>query len=754
MVFAKVARPLVLSIGAVVSMWTATTVVTAPAWGQEQPAVSAPLTVNDLSQQVWAGAHGGKGEQALSLIGAVPSDTANAVLAKLREANTSFESNIKKREAARAAKLASVTTDLDKALAEPAGYPSYSKALKSAVEMYMLSAAADKPAVLKDARVAKLIEDAAALAKKAESDGDWLAASEVFFRLHALLEEEGTYKDDSDRLNDRLAMIRLYVPERFYELRKAHADGQAAEDKIPPYNALGEDYRQKLAGIDEPMVLRALNTAADKQVDRVPMTSILTGGIGAIRTMLTTPDLERVFPGISDTDARTKLLKFLDEHEQSINTPKADPGRLAMISLVENLLDKNRETVKLPDEALLHEFGNGAMSKLDEFSAIIWPDEKARFDRMTQGEFKGVGIQIQLDKESQAIKVVTPLEGTPAQRAGVHAGDIITKIDGKSAIGLSLNQAVDLITGPDGTQVGLTMQREGKDIDFTLQRAVIPLVTVKGWKRLGAKEDQWDWYIDPENKIGYVRLLQFTEKTSHDLDVAIRQMQQTGLNGLVLDLRFNPGGLLTQAVAVANTFIDKGLIVSTKGTMPSDRQSARPENVLLQNVPLAVLINEGSASASEIVSGAIRHYADANQLKAVIIGARSFGKGSVQNVWPLNNEQTALLKLTTQYYHLPDGRVLHRRPGAHDWGVNAHLVVDMLPEQIVDALRLRQEADVVAIDETGKVVEGVPTPPDPQKLITDGLDLQLQAALVLLQSQTVAHGQEHVLLDKKVGGGS
>jgi carboxyl-terminal processing protease len=375
---------------------------------------------------------------------------------------------------------------------------------------------------------------------------------------------------------------------------------------------------------------------------------------------------------------------------------------------------------------------------------------------MTEGNFRGVGVQIQMDDETQMIKVVTPLEGTPAQRAGVLANDMIKKIDGKSAIGISLNQAVDLITGPVDSPVTITMERkteqtdpDGKsiaqDIDFKLTRAVIPLASVKGWRRVGAKEDDWDWMIDPTNHIGYIRLLQFTDNTTHDLRAAVRDMQSRGqLNGLILDLRFNPGGLLTEAVGVANVFIDKGTIVSTEGAVQGETKTATPGESLMKDTAVVCLINEGSASASEIVSGAIRHYADKGEIKAVVMGQRSYGKGSVQNVWPLTNDpmKGAKMKLTTQYYKLPDGHILHRKPGSTVWGVEPHLKIDELPETESEALKLRTDADVLPIDAKGHVITDAKKPhPDPQKLLDDGLDLQLQAALAVLQAQAVAKTQ-------------
>jgi carboxyl-terminal processing protease len=286
-----------------------------------------------------------------------------------------------------------------------------------------------------------------------------------------------------------------------------------------------------------------------------------------------------------------------------------------------------------------------------------------------------------------------------------------------------------------------------EDIEFPLKRAVIPLATVKGWKRNGPGENDWDWYIDRQDRIGYVRLLQFTDETTKELHKAIWAMKENGLNGMILDLRFNPGGLLTQAVSVANTFVEDGVIVSTKGTVPGEVHNAERGNTLLRSIPVVVLINEGSASASEIVSGAIRHYADKGVIDAMLIGERSFGKGSVQNVWPLS--ANTFMKLTTQYYYLPDGRTIHRKPGESIWGVDPHLTVQMLPEQVSEAIKIRQDADVLAPEgQAGQAAAGgAEAAPDPQKLLTDSIDLQLQTALVLLQARAAAHA-EHSRLNQ------
>ena len=374
---------------------------------------------------------------------------------------------------------------------------------------------------------------------------------------------------------------------------------------------------------------------------------------------------------------------------------------------------------------------------LSSLSAIIWPDELRQFERQTQGNFVGVGIQIQLD-EQRNIRIVSPIEGTPAFRAGIKPNDLIKFVDGVSTSGLSLSQAVDIITGPAKTEVVLGVERlvandAGDEItavvDVPIVRDRISVPTVQGWRRLDA-EGTWDHMVDRDRGIGYVRLTQFTDSTTRDFDRAVREMRRQGLNGLILDLRFNPGGLLTQAVSISDRFVRRGLpIVSTENgfgrTQKVENSRSRPT---VNDIPVVVLINEGAASASEIVSGAIQDHAENGAVQAVLLGRRSFGKGSVQRVSMLPGGQAAL-KLTSEYYVLPKGRHIHRKPGEVQWGVDPNFEVEMLPSQVADALVLRRDADAL-IDENN------PDPANPDELLTSGVDLQLNAALVLLQART------------------
>ena len=223
-------------------------------------------------------------------------------------------------------------------------------------------------------------------------------------------------------------------------------------------------------------------------------------------------------------------------------------------------------------------------------------------------------------------------------------------------------------------------------------------------------------------------------------------MQGAGANALILDLRFNPGGLLREAVSIANRFVREGVIVSQHNAqgVQVDADRARPGMDTLRSMPVAVLINDGSASASEIVAGCLQDYAKTGAINAVVVGVRTYGKGSVQNIYDLGRGE-AILKLTERYYRLPGGRLIHRRDGQNVWGVEPDITVRMLPNQIGEALELRQTADIVEIDERG-VALNEDKRPDPTRLLTEGIDTQLEVALLLLRTQTLGKSKGHAML--------
>lgn len=725
------------------------------------------LTARDWSRKVWGAGRSGSNSDFYRLLEQAPSVEGDPRSAVVRDSASLLKTNLDKREADRAKRMAEVSAELDKDIADFAtgGDIALSKALAHAVELQML--ATDKPAVLQDPRIGAdmanfpdgLIARADKAAKAAEARGDWLTCSELFYRLDVLLDEQATYKPDVERQNHRLSMLRLYIPQRLWELRNERQKA-AKLDPLPPYNPIGDDFREKVAPISRAMVARAVASARN-HVEQKPIAKVVLNGLESIKTMATTTDLDRAFPGLGNPAARDRFIGAVEAEARRIAQGASDFEATGIDGMLRRILDANKETVQIMDQAVLHEFGNGAMEELDQFSQIIWPDELPRFIRQTQGKLIGIGVEIQFDELSN-IRVVTPLEGGPAQKNGIRAGDIIKRINGKPAFGITLDQAVDLITGQPATPVTITMERKdpeapsdqaGKEIEFNLKRTEIELKSVKGWERVGTRDDDWNWMIDPVGGIGYVRLTGFTDTTTREFDRAIDQMKSAGLKGLVLDLRFNPGGLLDQAVNVVNRFLDRGVIVATRGPRSdSIRQDKAVKGAAtLLGVPVVVLINEGSASASEIVSGAIQDHSRQDTIPGLIVGSRSYGKGSVQDVTVLTND--AAMKLTTQYYLLPKGRAIHRKPGERQWGVPPDLAVEMLPAQIADSLTLRQKADVMLLDEKGKPVVGKEPRPDPSDLLRKGLDVQLQSALVLLQSQSLVAGEQARKNEQAASGG-
>lgn len=681
-------------------------------------------------------------------------ETGNEAGTRVRSAAARYEQSLEKREADRAAKLAEVNTEFGEHMQTLDGAKSLvdravaiADAMRSAVEMQILSI--DKSAFMAEPRITSLMRTAEATAREAEAESEWMLANELFARLNALLDEDDAFRDDVDRLNQRLSMVRLYAPETFRELVAEHRL-RHGEDAPPPYNPYGDDFNEKLGPITSRAVERALQNAAFKHVDMAQkgaMGPMLVSGLDAVETMVTTGELAEVLEGLRNEDSRNEFLRFVrsqrNEITNKMENSRRGVGLAELDRTMSRLLSVNGFTIKLSEQALLHEFGNGAMRALDDYSAVIWPDEIKRFQRNTRGEFVGVGIQIEMD-DFQNIRVVTPLEGTPAQRAGVQTGDLIKKVDGHSTVGFTLDQAVEVITGPRNTSVTLTVERgedeDKQEVDFVLDRKRIELPTVRGWEKVeaGDEAEAWDWMLDDEAGIGYIRLTSFSNNTTSRFDEAVEIMRKQGLTALVLDLRFNPGGLLDEAVSISNRFINEGVIVKTEDSNGSIRSREFARSVgskSLSNIPVVVLINEGSASASEIVSGAIQAEAHAGgDLQATVIGRRSFGKGSVQNVFSLTADNSAMMKLTTQYYKVRGDKIIHRRPGASEWGIEPDIEVEMLPDQIIEAARIRRDADVLALDERGNIIDD-PERPSPEKLLDVGVDLQLQTALVVLQSQ-------------------
>ena len=336
--------------------------------------------------------------------------------------------------------------------------------------------------------------------------------------------------------------------------------------------------------------------------------------------------------------------------------PRPQDDYYELYKLLADTVDQvDRNYVKEVDRRELIEAAiRGMMSKLDPYSAYIGPEELAQFRSSVDNEFGGIGIHVSVDDGD--LKVLSPIYGTPAYRAGIQAGDRIVEIEGKSTDGIQPDDAIRWMKGAEGTKVSITVVHAGKTKreKFTLTRERVHVETVLGDRRKA--DDHWEFMYDEKSRIGYIRISAFSQETAKELRAALEDLKQRKVRGLVLDLRFNPGGLLRSAIEVSNLFISSGRIVSTKGRNTPERVWDAHGSAVFEGFPMVILVNHYSASASEIVSACLQDHK-----RAVVMGERTWGKGSVQNIIELENGRSAL-KLTTAAYKRPSGKNIHRFP--------------------------------------------------------------------------------------------
>ncbi len=368
---------------------------------------------------------------------------------------------------------------------------------------------------------------------------------------------------------------------------------------------------------------------------------------------------------------------------------------------------------EVTDERLIEAAIDGMLAALDPHSSYLNADKYRDMQVQTRGEFGGLGIEVTM--ENGLVKVVSPIDDTPAFRAGIAAGDLITHIDGEPVLGLTLSEAVEKMRGPVDSKIGLRLVREGREEPFevNLLRAVIKISPVRA--RL-------------EGDIAYIRLTTFNEQTGSMMLEQLEGLKKKSkgpLRGVVLDLRNNPGGLLDQAIAVADGFLDKGEIVSTRGRRADSiqRYNARPGDAA-DGLPIVVLINGGSASASEIVAGALQDHR-----RAIVMGTPSFGKGSVQTIMPISGQ--GAIRLTTARYYTPAGTSIQAK------GIDPDIEVHQANVELLDDTSGRREADLrrrLDNDQGGTDVEV-----DGETI--DATDYQLARALDLLRGIALYEGR-------------
>ena len=428
-----------------------------------------------------------------------------------------------------------------------------------------------------------------------------------------------------------------------------------------------------------------------------------------------------VLPALGSV-AAVALFAFSTTHQSAVAVERpAYDETFEQLELFADVLARVRSqyVVEVDDSALIEDAMNGMLQSLDPHSSYISPDSFKDLRLNNKGEYGGLGMEVTM--EDGFVKVIAPIDDTPAKRAGVKAGDFITEIDGKSLLGATLTEAVDQMRGKPGEPINITIAREGEEqIYLDITREIIKRQTVK---------------FEIKDGFGYARIAQFNEKAADGLRSAIADLQvENGgrLPGMILDLRGNPGGLLTQSVEVSSVFLDGGEVVSTRGRRSDDVNVFNAKKgQMAKNVPLVVLVDGASASASEIVAGALQ-----DKGRALIIGMTTFGKGSVQDVIPLRGGRDGALKITTQRYYTPNGRSIQGS------GITPDIFISAIPDDGEDKKRFSEASLPNAIENEDEATESEETVVEEAEIdyppedfdVSD--DYQLQQVIALLKSGT------------------
>ena len=702
-----------------------------------------PVTVVDYADQMSRLVAGRRLEDLAKLD--LPKDAQSAKLSEWKDA---YLSNIQKSDAQREKQYSEAVAKAQDLLSRG----KLDEAMDKIVAAYQI--AKDQDNFLKLDWVTDLTAKVAAKAKDLEEKGQWIESLQLYSDLNSLYEISTRFKADMQRLARRTRLLAMYTPKTLYEMRKAvisrmelEKDPKETTATLPDKEKEEENptfsrWQDHVENITLDQARDACERAVTDWVEKTSYEALLTSGAESLRLFLTTPELSKEFPALADKATREQFAAALNA---AVAAAKPNISSNDFNDAFNALLDANDKTIKLPREVAVMEFTDGAMEKLDPFSAVIWPREVEEFEKNTRGSFGGVGIQISL--ENGLLKVISPLEDTPAFKAGIIAGDVISAINGKSTVGITIDQAVRSIMGEPGTDVVLRVKREGQteQKDYTVTRANIKVASVKGVRRdmTDPANPKWDFMLDRDNKIGYIRITGFQEDTAHELEKALDSLQTAGMRGVILDLRFNPGGLLKAAVDMCDMFLDQGTIVSTEGRTLAARDhkwTAHRDTVVPTTLPVVVLVNQYSASASEIFSGALKDHH-----RSLTVGQRSFGKGSVQNLIPIGGRgHEALMKLTMSLYYLPNHESIHRRDGATKWGVDPDVQVELTPRQLADLVKQRRDSEIIRRDASGDALPAATaTAPTTGAATQNGngkepvIDTQLDTGLLMLRLQLV-----------------
>ena len=426
-------------------------------------------------------------------------------------------------------------------------------------------------------------------------------------------------------------------------------------------------------------------------------------------------------------------------HLEPLLAAEKPTGRDGLMALLDTLLAINQKTLKLPEGVIVAQFTEAALAGLDPYTEAVWPEDVGAFEKTMTGQFGGVGIRIKKDGEDMVITSVIP--ETPAALTTLAADDIILAVDGQPTAEMTTDCVVSRISGPTGTAVSLTVRHAGAEksevVSVTRQKIVLPMVEGSQRADNGNNQGHWDYFLDAQDRIGYLHLNGFTEKTAEQARVVLEQLEQKQVAGLIIDVRGNGGGLLSEATAFANLFISEGVLLSSHGREDKTTTWQAKPHGSKRNYPIVILIDEDSASASEIVAGVMVQRTTG---QTILLGRRTYGKGTVQDVVDLG-DGGGRLKFTSAYYHLPDGQPVQNRfklepEGRTDWGIAPTIEVPLYEYEQTEVSRIQLERRKQLMAKAEQKDAQAKSESLAQQMLM--ADAQLSAAMVVLKARILA----------------
>jgi carboxyl-terminal processing protease len=561
-----------------------------------------------------------------------------------------------------------------------------------------------KKELLADPCVLDAISRAKTEAAEYEKKGKWLDSYIVCYSLLAAMDPNNKdWSDHADRLVEK-AEIAGSFQDSPCETSRQRFDGVKRRIFERAVDALNFNYVSKID-------YQAMSAKGVRRIESFAevVASLIQKSTGAqeqkgtpandIQGQASEPNIASLGESFKDfkpdVNEIAKFCAVLSSLEQDINNWPKGAGKDKFLAVFERVLELNLASARLPETVVIAQFADASFMALDPYTVIVWPTYVEDFEKAMTNEFSGIGIEI--TKQKGVLTIGSLLPDTPAYNSGLDAGDIIEKVNGMPTKDMPINCAVKNITGPAGTKVTLSIKRESDTQlrDITITRAKIVVPSIRGWQR--TSQGNWQYMVDEQEKIGYVQITSFSEKTANDLNSVLTSLEAAGMRGLILDLRYNPGGIFDGAVEVTNEFLSDGLIVITRPRFGMPVYESAKEAGTHPNYPLVVLINPGSASASEIVAGAL---ADPSHKRATLVGERTHGKGVVQGITHYPGEG-AQLKYTMANWYLPSGQKIKsqdeaKKEGASDWGVAPDVTVSLRSDEIRRMFDIQRDNDVLA----------------------------------------------------------